>query len=88
MNKIGSQEKLIQKYSLSLQIFMTQILNVLLDLYELSGQYENNPPVIHHVEKLGKSVKIKVFKLRLLNIIGYHNLCRLNRIIHRIYRRK
>lgn len=88
MNKIGSQEKLIQKYSLSLQIFMTQILNVLLDLYELSGQYENNPPVIHHVEKLGKSVKIKVFKLRLLNIIGYHNLCRLNKFVHRLYRRK
>ena len=88
MNKIGSQEKLIQKYSLSLQIFMTQILNVLLDLYELSGQYENNPPVIHHVEKFGKSVKIKVFKLRLLNIIGYHNLCRLNKFVHRLYRRK
>lgn len=88
MSQIEVREELIQKYNLHLQDFMLQILNVLLDLYELSGKYEDNPSVIHYVEKLGNVVKIKDLKLRLLNLLGYHNLCRLNRIIHRIYRRK
>ena len=88
MSQIEARKELIRKYSLSLQDFMLQILNVLLDLYELSGKYEDNPPVIHYVEKLGKVVKIKDLKLRLLNLLGYHNLCRLNRIIHRIYRHR
>ena len=88
MNQIEIQEELIQKYNVQLQDFILQILNVLLDLYELSGKYEDNPPIIHYVEKLGKVVKIKDFKLRLLNLLGYHNLCRLNRIIHRMYRHR
>lgn len=88
MSQIETRKELILKYSLSLQDFMLQILNVLLDLYELSGKYEDNPPIIHYVEKLGKVVKIKDLKLRLLKLLGYHNLCRLNRIIHRIYRHR
>ena len=84
----GREKEIIAQYSLSLQEFMTQILNVLLDLYELSGKYEKNPLVVHYVEKLSKVMKIKVFKLRLLNTIGYHNLCWLNKLVHRIYKRK
>lgn len=88
MSQIEVREELIQKYNLHLQDFMLQILNVLLDLYELSGKYEDNPSVIHYIEKLGNVVKIKDLKLRLLNLLGYHNLCRLNRIIHRNYRHR
>lgn len=86
--KIEDNKDLIIKYQYPIQEFMVQILNMLLYIYELSGKYEDNPPVIHYVEKLGKVVKIKDLKLRLLNLLGYHNLCRLNRIIHRIYRHR
>lgn len=78
--------ELLAKYSLSLQDFMTQVLNVLLDLYNLSGHFESNPPLIHYVEKLSKTVNITSYKLKLLNILGYHTLCRINKLIHRIYK--
>ena len=86
LSKIEDQKELLNKYSLPLQDFMLQILNVLLDLYELSGRFEPNPPLIHYVEKLGKTLNINSYKLKLLNILGYHTLCRLNRLIHKIYR--
>lgn len=86
LQEIGEHQELLEKYNSSLQDFMLQILNVLLDLYELSGKYEVNPPLINYVEKLSKMVNIKLLKLRLLKILGYHNLCKLNRLLHRIYR--
>ncbi len=84
--ELEERKELLKKYSSSLQDFMTQILNILLDLYELSGKFEPNPPLIHYVEKLSKTVRITSYKLKLLNILGYHTLCRLNKFIHRIYR--
>ena len=84
--EIKGHKELLKKYSCSLQDFMTQILNVLLDLYDLSGKFEPNPPLIHYVEKLSKKVRITSYKLKLLNILGYHTLCRINKFIHRIYR--
>ena len=86
LQEIGNKKDLLEKYSDSLQDFMTQILNVLLDLYELSGRYEQNPPLINDVENIRKVVKIKSIKLRILNILGYHTLCRINKIIHKIHR--
>lgn len=84
--EIEKHKNLLEKHSNSLQNFMLQILNVLLDLYELSGKFEQNPPLIHYVEKLNKTVNITSYKLKLLNILGYHTLCKLNKLIHRIYR--
>lgn len=84
--EIEKHSELFAKYSLSLQDFMTQVLNALLDLYELSGKFEPNPPLINYVEKLSKTVNITSHKLKLLNILGYHTLCRINKLIHRIYR--
>ena len=84
----GENKESVMKYNLPLQVFMLQILNVLLDLYEFSGKYEENPPLINYVEKLSRMVNIKLLKLRLLNIIGYHNLCKLNKLIHKIYRHR
>lgn len=76
------------KYSLPLQDFMLQILNVLLDLYESSGKYEDNPPLINYAKKLSRIVAITPLKLILFNILGYHTLCKLNKLIHRIYRHR
>jgi len=86
LQEIGEHQDLLEKYSSSLQDFTTQILNILLDLYELSGKYESNPPLINYVEKLSKTVSITSYKLKLLNILGYHTLCKLNKFIHKIYR--
>ncbi len=86
--EIEEHKNLLEKHSSSLQNFMLQILNVLLDLYELSGNYEQNPSLIHYVEKLSKKVRITSYKLKLLNILGYHTLCRINTFIHKIYKRK
>ncbi len=76
------------KYNALLQDFMLQILNVLLDLYDLSGRFEPCPPLVGYVEKLGKTARITSCKLKLLNILGYHTLCRLNKSLHKIYRRR
>ena len=82
----GIQPEILITYQDSLQHFILQILNVLLDLYELSGKYEVCPPIADYVGKLSKIMKIKPFKLKVLNILGYHTLCRINKLIHRIYR--
>lgn len=84
---LAADEERLRKYSLPLQDFMTQILNVLLDLYELSNRYESNPPLINYVEKLSKTATITSYKLKLLNILGYHTLCRINKLIHKFHRR-
>lgn len=86
--EVGENTEYFIKYSPPLQDFILQILNVLLDLYELSGKYEDNPPLINYVEKLSKVVTVKPFKLRLFNLLGYHTLCKLNKLIHRIYRHR
>ena len=82
----GCQDPLT-KYGNSLQDFMLRILNVLLDLYELSGKYEDHPPLTHYVEKLSKMVEIRFLKLKLFNLLGYHILCRLNKLLHRPYKK-
>lgn len=86
LQEIGGQQDLLKKYNSSLQDFMTKILNTLLDLYELSERYEPKPPLINNVENISKVLKIKPIKLRMLLIFGYHTLCKLNQLIHRIYR--
>ncbi len=83
---LEANKELLRKYSLPLQDFMTQILNVQLDLYELSGRYEPTFPLVNYVGKLSKSVTITSYKLKLLNILGYHTLCRTNKFIHKIHR--
>ena len=47
---IGNREDIMQKYQLSINIYLTQILNVLLDLFEISGKYENCAPLIKYTK--------------------------------------
>lgn len=77
----GRDSEVLVKYRSSLEEFMVQILNVLLDLYDLSGKYESSPPLISRVEWLKEQNSIQSYKLRLLNILGYHRLCKLHHLI-------
>ena len=70
------------KYPDLLQLYLGQRL----DLYDLSGRYEPDPPLIHAVKWLEGKTGIHSFKLKLFNILGYHSLCKINHLIHRIYR--
>lgn len=83
----GQEEEILTQYHHSLEEFMTGILNVLLDLYEESGKYEPTPPLVSKVKWLSKHHSISSWKLKLLNILGYHRLCKINKFIHQIYRR-
>lgn len=85
--QMGATEDILLKYQSSLEDFLTQHLNVLLDLYDLSGRYEPDPPLIHAVKWLEGKTGIHSLKLKLFNILGYHSLCKINHLIHRIYRR-
>lgn len=85
--KTPATEEILLKYQSSLEDFLTQHLNVLLDLYDLSGRYEPDPPLIHAVKWLEGKTGIHSFKLKLFHILGYHSLCKINHLIHRIYRR-
>ena len=85
-NPTQREEEILAKYQYPLEEFMTTILNVLLDLYEESGKYEPTPPLINWVKWLSQYHPISSWKLKLLNIIGYHRLCKLNKLIHQIYR--
>lgn len=83
---IGNREDIMQKYQLSINIYLTQILNVLLDLFEISGKYENCAPLIKYTKLINNKGLINSLKLKLLLIIGYKRLCKLNRLIHKIYK--
>lgn len=83
---IGNREDIMQKYQLSINIYLTQILNVLLDLFEISGKYENCAPLIKYTKLINNKGLINSLKIKLLLIIGYKRLCKLNRLIHKIYR--
>lgn len=84
--KIENNEDILRLYQASLECFLVRILNVSLDLYELSGDYENCSPLLKYVELMRSRGLITSLKLRLLTILGYKRLCKLNRLIHRIYR--
>lgn len=79
----GQEEEILAKYNHSLEEFMTSILNNLLDLYEISGEYEPTPPLISRAKWLSQHSSVSSWKLKLLNILGYHRLCKLNRLIHK-----
>lgn len=84
--KIDHDESLMLRFQPALQDFMTQILNVLLDIYELSEKCEPNPPLIKYVRRMCNKKLITTFKLKMLYLLGYHTLCKINKLIHKIYR--
>lgn len=82
----GKEAAWFPLYREAIEDFMTKILNVLLDLYELSGEYETAPPLLNKLEWVRQYTPINSFKLRILSLIGYKRLCKLNLLIHKIYR--
>ncbi len=84
--KAKENESLLDKYTYALQDFMAQILNLLLDLYEMTGKYVDNPPLIEYTRLMHNKRRIKTFKLKILTLLGYQRLCKINRLIHKIYR--
>lgn len=82
----GKENEWMPKYHAALEDFMTKILNVLLDLYELSGRYEPHPPLVCKIAWMRRYTSIKSEKLNLLSLVGYKRLCRINKLIHKIYK--
>lgn len=68
---------LFARYDASWQLFMHDIVSTLIDMHRLSGRFEwPRPAVVEAVKGLAHR---KHAKLKLLNAIGYRNLCRVMR---------
>lgn len=80
----GREPEILAKYRSSLEDFMVQILNTLLDLYDLSGKYETTPPLMSRIKWLQEQNSIQSYKLKLLNTLGYQRLCKLHHLITKI----
>lgn len=83
---IQHQEEQLKKYRLSINQLLMQVLNVLLDLHEISGKYENATPLIKYARLMNSKGWLSSWKLKLLLMIGFKRLCKLNTLIHKIYR--
>ena len=58
--------------------YYARLLNIQLDVYELTG----NEPILPQADYTGN------YKLRLLHFIGSKKICRLNKLLHRIIKRR
>jgi len=64
--------------------YYSEVLNIAIDVYEMTGEFPDLPPLKQVCELHGKdkpSVKIKALKL-----LGFKNLCRISKLLHRIVR--
>lgn len=84
--EIGNHTDKIIKYHSSLQNYMTKILNYMLYINNATGEYIQDPPLVEYLKIVSQYDTIHPLKLKLLLIIGYKRLCKLNRLIHKIYR--
>ena len=75
---------LFTRYNKGLQAFMLQILNILLDLYELRGYETNIPSLVKELPDILDLTVITSVKLNVLSLIGYRRLCKLSKLIHKI----
>lgn len=73
-----------KNYPKHLQFFMATMLNILLDLYELTSTYEDCSLLM---KCLKDASHVKAYKLKLLSLIGYKKLCKLNKTIHLFVRK-
>lgn len=83
---IENQKEILRKYQLSINVFLTQIVNILMDIYEISGTYENCSPLIKYTKLIKQNRLLNSLKLKLLLIIGHKRLCKLNHLLHKVYR--
>lgn len=80
----GHEKEIVNKHHASLQQFMLSILNVLIDMYNVSGRFERPDMLVSKVRWLHKTQGLTSYKLILLMLLGYHGLCRLYNIVYRI----
>lgn len=77
-----SQPDIFLKYDESWQRFLLDIVNALIDMYVTSGKFEDSEPLVSNT--ISSLPRIKHIKLRLFQILGYHNLCRILNLVHRL----
>lgn len=76
------------EYRKGLQSFMEQILNILLDLYEIKGYESTTPSLFKELPDILDLTVITSIKLNVLSFIGYKRLCQLNKFLHQIFRNR
>lgn len=82
----GKENKMAEKYHDSLQQFLLSILNVLIDMYNASGHFEQPDELVSKVKWLHKQHLVTSYKLKLLLLLGYRHVCRLFNIVHKVKR--
>lgn len=80
------ERETFEKYRDSLEEYMAKILNIFLDLYDMTGDTFVAGSLLHDVRWLAQQGELSHYKLKLFNKLGY-KLCIINRLIHKIYRR-
>ena len=86
--KAMADEVLLRKHQQAIEQYLTQILNISMDIYEMSGKAETNILFTKYVEWMHNKNLITTFKLKVLIKIGYHRLCKINQLIHKIRRHR
>lgn len=83
---MGGNTGTIRRYSAPLQTYMADTLNLMIYIYELSGQFVDHRQFASQLKAIGRVCAITPLKLRLLKAVGFRNLCRISSMAHKVYR--
>jgi len=81
------EEAMLAKYRSALEEHMAKTLNAFLDLCDFEPAYIMGDPLLYYVRWFAKQGGLHHRKLKLFNILGL-KLCVINRLIHKIYKRR
>ena len=86
LERLKQREKeTFDKYRDTLEDYMARILNIYLDLYDLTRDTCVGGSLLHDVRWLARQGELTHYKLKLFNKLGF-KLCVINRLLHKIYR--
>lgn len=83
----NTEEATLAKYRSALEDHMAKTLNAFLDLCDFEPVYKMGDPLLYYVRWFAKEGGLHHRKLKLFNILGL-KLCVINRLIHKIYKRR
>ena len=83
----GESDGDIRKYSGPLQTYLADTLNLMVLVYELSGQLVDHRQFASQLGAVARVCAITPPKLRLFRAVGFRSLCRVCSTVHRVYRR-